>query len=112
MENEKYKKIKKEKSKLLKIFKEIDENKKKFISSQIDDLAWLIVSIKELQEEIDYTGTIVDYDNGGGQKGVKDNPNIKTLIAYQKNANAIYKMLIDLVPNATKKSKLEAFMNG
>lgn len=112
MESEKNKKIKKEKSRLLKIFKEIDDNKKTFIQSQIDDLAWLIVSIKELQDDIDTTGTTVTYDNGGGQSGIKDNPNIKTLVSFQKNANAIYKMLIDLVPNAPKKSKLDGFLNG
>ena len=112
MEIEKNMKIKKEKSRLMKLFKEIDENKKKFVLHQIDSLAWLNVSIAELQAEIDMTGTTVYYDNGGGQTGVKDNPNIKTLIAYQKNQIAITKSLTDLVPNAPKKSKLEGFMNG
>ena len=108
MKNEK---ILQEKERLLKIFEDIDENKKKFVLHQIDSLAWLNVSIAELQDEIDATGTTVTYDNGGGQTGIKDNPNIKTLIAYQKNAIAITKQLTDLVPKATKKSKLEAFMN-
>ena len=103
--------VKKEKNRLSKIFKDIDENKKKFVKNQIEQLAWLNVSIAELQQEIDETGTTVVYDNGGGQTGIKDNPNIKTLIAYQKNAIAITKQLTDLVPNAPKKSKLEAFMN-
>ena len=51
------------------------------------------------------------YNNGGGQSGVRDNPDVKTLIAYQKNITAITKQLLDLVP-AKSKSKLQEFLNG
>ena len=59
----------------------------------------------------DKIGTIVKYNNGGGQSGVRDNPDVKTLIAYQKNITAITKQLLDLVP-AKSKSKLQEFLNG
>lgn len=100
-----------EKEKLMTVFKEIDANKLEFVSNQIDDLAWLIVSCDELKEKINKTGTVIKYNNGGGQSGVKDNPDVKTLIAYQKNKIAITKQLIELVP-VKSKSRLQEFLNG
>ena len=109
--SEKDKEIKKEKKRLLEIFKDIDENKLAFVMHQIDNLAWLNVSARALKEKVDKIGTIVKYNNGGGQSGVRDNPDVKTLIAYQKNITAITKQLLDLVPPKTK-SKLQEFLNG
>lgn len=103
--------IKKEKNRIKKIFKEIDENKLKFCMTLIDRLAWLNVSVKELEQSIDRDGTTILYDNGGGQSGVKDNPNVKTLIQYTKNITTITKQLVDLVPASKKKSKLEELMD-
>lgn len=103
--------IKKEKNRIKKIFKEIDENKLKFCMTLIDRLAWLNVSVKELEQSIDRDGTTILYDNGGGQTGVKDNPNVKTLIQYTKNITTITKQLVDLVPASKKKSKLEELMD-
>jgi hypothetical protein len=94
----------------LEIFKDIDENKLEFVTHQINDLAWLNVSVDELKSKVDKYGTIVKYNNGGGQSGVKDNPDVKTVIAYQKNITSITKQLLDLVPNSKNKSKLDDFL--
>ena len=104
-------KINLEKEKLMTVFKEIDANKLEFVSNQIDDLAWLIVSCDELKEKINNTGTVIKYDNGGGQSGFKSNPDVRTLMSYQKSKMAITKQLIELVP-VNKKAKLQEFMNG
>lgn len=104
--SEKEKAIKKEKNKLKKIFKDIDKNKLDFVMTLIDRLAWLNVSVKELEEIIDEEGTMIEYNNGGGQRGMKDNPNVKTLINYTKNISTITKQLVDLVPPNKQKSKL------
>lgn len=109
--NEKEMLIKKEKNKLKKIFKEIDENKLKFVMTLIDRLAWLNVSVKELEDNIDKNGTTIPYDNGGGQSGIKDNPDVKTLIQYTRNITTITKQLVDLVPADRKESKLDQLMN-
>ena len=111
MNEEKEKLIKKEKNKLKKIFKEIDKNKLDFCMTLIDRLAWLNVSVKELENKIDIEGTTIPYDNGGGQSGIKDNPDVKTLIQYTRNITTITKQLVDLVPASQKKSKLEQLMN-
>lgn len=100
-----------ETTRLIDIFSDIDENKLKFVMTLIDRLAWLNVSVKELEESIDIEGTTIEYNNGGGQSGIKDNPDVKTLIQYTRNITTITKQLVDLVPPANKKSKLEELMN-
>lgn len=108
---EKKKKLSKEKKRLLNIFKDIDENKKKFIDTQISNLAWYNISIKELQENIDAFGVEIEYNNGGNQYGIKESPSVKTLIAYQKHVNTITNQLVDLVPPSQKKSRLTELLN-
>ena len=109
IETQKDKDVQKEKKRLLNIFKGIDENKLDFVMHQIDNLAWLNVSAKELKVKVDKYGTMVKYNNGGGQNGVRDNPDAKTLIAYQKNITAVTKQLLDLVPVKTR-DKLQEFL--
>ena len=100
-----------EERRLLEIFKDIDENMKKFVEKQIINLAWYTISIEDLQQSIDEVGTVVEYNNGGGQSGLKDNPDVKTLIAYQKHVNTIVNQLVSLVPPSQAKSKLMELMN-
>ena len=109
--DDKKSRILEEKCRLLDIFKDIDENMKNFVEKQIINLAWYTVSIEDLQESIDKNGTVVEYNNGGGQSGLKDNPDVKTLIAYQKHVNTIVNQLVSLVPPSQAKSKLMELMN-
>lgn len=80
------------------LFEGVEENRKDFIRKQLEQLAWLNISIADLQERIDRFGTLVMYDNGGGQSGVKPNPDLKTLIDYQKLANTIVRTLNSVIP--------------
>lgn len=92
------KKVETELKHLSDIFKDIDENKRDFVQRHIEQLAWYYVSIAELQARIDKAGTVTTYNNGGGQTGTKTNPDIKTLMDYQKACNTIVRTLIPLVP--------------
>lgn len=95
------------------LFEGVKENRKDFIQRQLEQLAWLNISIVDLQEKIDRFGTLVMYDNGGGQSGVKPNPDLKTLIDYQKLANTIVRTLNNIIPiketGTPGLGKLEAF---
>lgn len=106
------KKIKEEKERLQAIFSDIDPNKREFVLRQINTLAWLNISIDQLKKDIEKVGTMVRYDNGGGQSGLKENPDVKTFLSYQKNVNAITNQLIDLVPATARASKLQALMDA
>lgn len=90
--------VSKELKRLADLFVGVEENRKDFIQRQLEQLAWLNISIVDLQERIDRFGTLVMYDNGGGQSGVKPNPDLKTLIDYQKLANTIVRTLNSVIP--------------
>lgn len=97
-------KIKAENLRLMKLFEKSNPNQLDFIRDQVQQLAWLNVSIAELHEKINQFGTLVTYDNGGGQSGIRTNPDVKTLTDYQKLANAITKNLLPLVPKQAQSS--------
>lgn len=99
--------IKAEISRLIDLFKGVDQNKLDFVQRQISQLAWFNINIQELQEKIDKSGTVIMYDNGGGQSGYKQNPDLKTLIEYQKLSNAIVRNLIPIIPPGMKKEMNE-----
>ncbi len=110
----KARKIKKELRRLETLFEGIEENRRDFIQRQLEQLAWLNISIIELQGKVDRFGTLVQYDNGGGQSGVSPNPDLKTLIAYQKQATTIVRTLNSIIPiketGYPSNSKLMQFM--
>ena len=82
-------KIKAEEKRISALFENCTENERDYLSKQIQQLAWLNVSIRELQIEIDKTGSTVEYMNGANQYGIRKNPDIETLVQYQKLATTI-----------------------
>ena len=97
-------KINAENKRLMSLFENADPNRIDFIRNQVQQLAWLNVNIAELQEKINQVRTLVEYDNGGGQSGIRTNPDVKTLTDYQKLSNAIIRNLLPLVPSQGKRS--------
>lgn len=108
---EKLERVQQELDHLDEIFQDVDANKRDFVQRHIEQLAWYYVSIADLQAKVDQWGTLVSYDNGGGQTGIKPNPDVKTLLDYQKACNTIVRTLISLVPNRKRDGKLAAFLN-
>ena len=108
-EKTKEQRIKSEKSRLKKIFKDLDENKKNLVTPLIEKAAFMGVELDDLQETIEQDGWTSEYKNGENQYGTKKSPEADTYIALSKNYAAVIKQLTDLVPAAKrKKSRLEA----
>ncbi len=101
--------IERENARLLALFTGVDENRLDFVREQVKQLAFFNVSIAELQAKINTWGTLITYDNGGGQTGVKPNPDIKTLTDYQKLSNTIVRTLMPIVPDKFISGKLADF---
>ncbi len=91
-------KVQAEQARLMGLFTGADANKLDFIRAEVQKLAWLNVSIVELQKEIDDTGSVVEYNHGGGQTGVTTNPACKLLVDYQKLSNATFRALLPVLP--------------
>ena len=95
---EKNKKIKKELSKLNKIFKDIPEDKKNVVKGLIENAAFMGVTLKDLQDLINSKGYTEEYQNGEHQKGIKKCPEVEIYNTMIKNYTNVIKQLMELLP--------------
>lgn len=103
-------KIEDEKARLQEVFKDLEPNKLKTCQTLIDRAAFITVSLEEVEEILNKTGWVEQYQNGENQKGTKKAAAADVHISLTKNLNAIVKQLIDIVPPAQKESRLAAMM--
>ncbi len=103
--------IKKEKERLEEIFQDLEPNKLNTCAALIDRAAFITVSLEDLEDQLNETGWVETYQNGENQSGMKKAAAADVHISLTKNLNAIVKQLLELVPPAQKKSRLEAMMN-
>ena len=95
--------IRKEVNRLKRAFKDLDKNKKTTVEQLISTAAFLSVTLRELEDEINRNGVTEEYQNVANQYGVKQSAAAVTHIAMTKNLTSIMKQLADLVPAETKK---------
>lgn len=103
--------IRKEKERLSEIFKDLEENKLKTCRALIDRAAFITISLEDLEEKLNETGWVEEYQNGENQSGMKKAAAADVHISLTKNLNAIIKQLLDMVPPAQKKGMLDQLMN-
>lgn len=100
---EKQKQIKKEVGRLRRLFKDIDENKKKLVNTTIEDIAFMTITMQELRENIVRTGTTVKYQNGANQFGTKQSPDAQLYLQMSQKQTQAMKILLDCMPKTDKK---------
>lgn len=103
--------IKKERERLLEIFKDLEANKLSTCQALIDRAAFITVSLEDLEVQLNESGWIEPYQNGEKQSGMKKAAAADVHISLTKNLNAIVKQLLDMVPPAQKSSRLNELMN-
>lgn len=100
--------IRKEELRLKRAFRDLDKNKMSTVKQLIATAAFLSVTLRELEEEINRNGVTEEYQNGANQYGVKQSAAAVTHIAMTKNLTSIMKQLADLAPaEKKKKSRLQ-----
>lgn len=97
---EKQKRIKRELTRLKKLFKEIDENKKKLVESTMEDVAFLRVTMQDLRENIIRDGTTTDYKNGENQYGTKQSPDAQLYLQMSQKHTQAMKVLLECMPKS------------
>lgn len=100
---EKQKQIKKEISRLRRLFKDIDENKKKLVNTTIEDIAFMTITMQELRDNIVRSGTTVKYQNGANQFGTKQSPDAQLYLQMSQKQTQAMKILLDCMPKSEKK---------
>lgn len=103
---EKTKRIKKEITRLKKLFKEIDENKKKLVFTTIEDVAFLAITMQDLRENIIRDGTTVEYKNGENQYGTKQSPDAQLYLQMSQKHTQAMKILLDCLPKTERTKKV------
>lgn len=99
---EKTKRIKKEAGRLKRLFKDIDENKKKLVFATIDDVSFLTITMQDLRERIVREGTTCEYKNGANQYGTKQSPDAQLYLQMSQKQTQAMKILVDCLPKAPK----------
>ena len=96
------KQITAEKNKLLKIFKNSDDNIKKIATPLIDNASYMKVELSELRKYNIKHGVKEFYMNGKGQFGYKESVESKTYNNMIKNYMNVIKQLNELLPKGEK----------
>lgn len=113
---EKTKRINKERTRLKRLFSEIDEKKKKLVFSTIDDIAFMTITMQDLRENIIRDGTTVEYKNGENQYGTKQSPDAQLYLQFSQKQTQAMKILVDCMPKQEKPVKKDDgfndFVNG
>lgn len=91
-------------------FKKMELNKKKMIEPPIRQLAMMQVTLERLSAEINEGDIIEDFVQGS-QKFRRENPALKAYNSTIKNYTALYKQLVDLLPNDDAEKAGQALMN-
>lgn len=103
--------IKSEKNRLNRIFKEGDPARRDMLKRLIENAAFMSVSLEELQEIINEKGYTEEYQNGANQSGVKKCSEVEIYNTMIKNFTATVKLMAELLPeSAPEADKLIAFV--
>lgn len=104
------KKIKTEERKIKGFFKNLDNEKLKFLESAIHQLAVLQVTLERLAEEIN-KGDVLENFEQGSQKFKRENPALKSYNTTIKSYTLLHKQLVDMLPDTDAKKAGEALLN-
>jgi len=100
LKKEKDARIKKEITKLKRLFKDMEKSTMDTVSSLIKNAAFMAITLDDLQETINSEGAVSTYQNGENQSGTKKSPEIDIYNTMIKNHMSIIKQLSDLLPKA------------
>lgn len=107
--------VRSERNKLRKLFRDskIPAHKMKVFEPIIENVALMKVKLDELRDEIAHEDFMVEYDNGGGQKGIRENPKFKRYESFFKTFMIGMSRIIDELPDEISGSeavKIEGLM--
>lgn len=104
--------IKTEFNRLKTIYSDLPDSKKAIVFPLLQNLAFMKITLDDLQQSINENGCSEDYKNGENQYGRKAAADLQAYNSLIKNYNAVSDRLEKLLPPEKKESRLEAFNNG
>ena len=101
---EKEKRIKRELSRLRKIFADLPEDTKRVADGLIQEAAFMRVTLEETRAVIDREGVIERFEQGK-QRFYREHPATKVYTALINRYQGVMKQLIDLLPDGDKEKQ-------
>lgn len=95
--------VKKQHTKLKKIFAEISTDRKAVCENLIQNVAFMSVELNDLQEQIHEHGMVEEYQNGENQSGCKPSAAAQVYNSTLKSYNTSIKLLLAELPEGTGK---------
>ena len=101
--------VKKEQRKISREIKKanISEHKMKVIDPVITNVAFMKVKLDEVRDQVKHETITVEYDNGGGQKGIRENPIFKAYEALWKSYMLGMDKILSVIPEEQKRELAE-----
>ena len=100
---------KKEQTKLKSVLNSYKVNKQKLkvMMPIIENVAWMKVKLEDARELIRDADIVVEYDNGGGQRGIRENPLFKGYESLWKSYISGMNQIMDMLPEEKAKEAEE-----
>lgn len=75
------------------------------LNTTIENTAWMKVKLDEAREAIKTSNVVIPYDNGGGQRGLRENPLFKGYESLFKSYMGGMKQILDALPKQAENEK-------
>ena len=109
MKETKLERIENEIKRLNRLIVKVDVKMKKAVKSLIENLAFMSVTLQDLQHNINLNGVLSEYQNGESQWGTKKSPEVEIYNVMIKNHIVAMKQLQDLIPRSSTKKDDDGF---
>ena len=106
MENELRQRADEEKNRIVGILTEagISERRMQMLGPVIDNVSWMKAKLDDSRALIKNSNIVVPYDNGGGQKGIRENPAFRGYEALWKSYMQGMNRILDTLPEEEAKT--------
>lgn len=106
MENELRQRADEEKNRIVGILKEagISERRMQMLGPVIENVSWMKAKLDDSRALIKNSNIVVPYDNGGGQKGIRENPAFRGYEALWKSYMQGMNRILDTLPEEEAKT--------
>lgn len=106
MENELRQRADEEKNRIVGILTEagISERRMQMLGPVIENVSWMKAKLDDSRALIKNSNIVVPYDNGGGQKGIRENPAFRGYEALWKSYMQGMNRILDTLPEEEAKT--------
>lgn len=95
---ERLRRIKREKTKLRRLLRDVEPDRLKAAGKLIDNVAFMSITLEDLQDHINLNGCVSEYQNGENQWGTKKSPEAEVYASLMQRYLPAMKQLVDLLP--------------